>query len=157
MRKLSKPAGQTGGLDLGHLHSQPVVLDEGGKTVDESRLATREEALRRRFSSRPRMGIALETGTHSPWVSRLLTECGREVIVANSRKLRLIYENPRKDERVDAMYLARPARVEPALWLRCHTAGRLLPRCHSTDRLNSTEKMRRPSTFLGTPHRRPPF
>jgi transposase len=37
------------------------------------------------------------------------------VIVANSRKLRLIYENPSKDDRVDAMYLARLARVEPAL------------------------------------------
>lgn len=115
MKELSKPGGQTAGLDLGDLHSQLVVLDEGGKIVEESRLATREEALRRRFSGRPRMRIALETGTHSPWVSRLLTECGHEVIVANSRKLRLIYENPSKDDRVDALYLARLARVEPAL------------------------------------------
>ena len=37
------------------------------------------------------MRIAIETGTHSPWVSRLLEECGHEVLVANSRKLRLIY------------------------------------------------------------------
>jgi transposase len=37
------------------------------------------------------------------------------VIVANSRKLRLIYENPSKDDWVDASYLGRLARLEPAL------------------------------------------
>jgi transposase len=67
------------------------------------------------FSGKPPMRIALETGTHSPWVSRLLEECGHEVLVANSRKLRLIYQNPSKNDRVDAFYLARLARVEPAL------------------------------------------
>lgn len=115
MKKLSKGRGMTVGLDLGDRYSQVVVLDERGEAVEESRLATREEALRRRFSGCPRMRIALETGTHSPWVSRVLERCGHEVIVANSRKLRLIYENPSKDDRVDAMYLARLARVEPAL------------------------------------------
>ncbi len=29
--------------------------------------------------------IALEVGTHSPWVSRLLSRLGHEVIVANAR------------------------------------------------------------------------
>jgi transposase len=115
MKKLSKVARKTAGLDLGDRYSQVLVLDEQGETVEESRLATREEALRRRFGGYPRMRIALETGTHSPWVSRVLEECGHEVIVANSRKLRLIYENPSKDDKVDAMYLARLARVEPAL------------------------------------------
>jgi transposase len=37
------------------------------------------------------------------------------VWVANARKLRLIYENKRKNDRVDAMYLARIARVDPLL------------------------------------------
>ena len=115
MRKLSKGAGETAGLDLGDRNSLLVVLDGKGQIVEESRLATREEALRRRFSGCPRMRIALETGMHSPWVSRVLEECGHEVLVANSRKLRLIYENPSKDDRVDALYLARLARVEPAL------------------------------------------
>jgi transposase len=78
-------------------------------------VATREEALRERFSGCSPMLIALETGSHSPWVSRVLEDCGHEVLVANSRKLRLIYENPSKDDRVDALYLARLARVEPGL------------------------------------------
>jgi hypothetical protein len=36
--------------------------------------------------------IALETGMHSPWVSRLLSELGHEVIVAHARNVRLIGE-----------------------------------------------------------------
>ena len=57
----------------------------------------------------------LEAGTHSPWVSRLLSELGHEVIVANPRKLRLIYANDSKSDRVDAEYLARVGRLDPAL------------------------------------------
>jgi transposase len=40
---------------------------------------------------------------------------GHRVIVANARKLRLIYENTSKDDRVDARYLARVARLDPEL------------------------------------------
>src|SRR4030095_14690580 len=73
------------------------------------------EALRRRFASEQPMRIAIETGTHSPWVSRLLEECGHEVLVANSRKLRLIYANKRKTDQIDAENLARLARLDPRL------------------------------------------
>jgi transposase len=41
-------------------------------------------------------------GSHSRWVSRQLRSEGHEVVVADARKLRLIYENPRKSDRVDA-------------------------------------------------------
>jgi transposase len=61
------------------------------------------------------MRIAIETGTHSPWVSRLLRECGHEVLVANARKTRLIYANKRKTDEVDAENLARLARLDPKL------------------------------------------
>lgn len=115
MGKPIKGSQMTVGLDLGDRFSQVVMLDGEGQVVEEGRVATREDALRQRFSGCPRMRIALETGTHSPWVSRVLEDCGHEVVVANSRKLRLIYENPSKDDRVDATYLARLARLEPAL------------------------------------------
>jgi transposase len=59
--------------------------------------------------------VILEVGTHSPWISRLLSELGHEVVVANPRKLRLIYENPRKTDRADAEYLARVGRMDPDL------------------------------------------
>jgi transposase len=106
---------KTVGLDLGDRSSHFVVLDVEGQLVEEGRVATQDSALRKRFCGCERMRIALETGTHSPWVSRLLKDCGHEVIVANSRKLRLIYQNRRKNDRVDAMYLARLARLDPQL------------------------------------------
>ena len=115
VKELSKVGMKTVGLDLGDRASLFVVMDGEGQLLEEGRVATREPALRKRFSGCERMRIALETGTHSPWVSRLLKECGHEVIVANSRKLRLIYENRRKNDRVDAMYLARLARLDPQL------------------------------------------
>jgi transposase len=62
------------------------------------------------------MRIAIEAGTHSPWVSRVLEkECGHEVLVANPRKTRLIYSNKRKTDEVDAENLARLARLDQKL------------------------------------------
>lgn len=49
-----------------------------------------------------RLKIAIEVGTHSPWVSRVLEECGHEVLVANARKVRLIYAKGRKTDKLDA-------------------------------------------------------
>jgi transposase len=115
MKELTKVQGLTVGLDLGDRFSHFVVLDADGRILEEGRVATSESALERYFARRPPMRIAIETGTHSPWVSRQLAGYDHEVLVANSRKLRLIYENPSKDDQVDARYLARLARVEPTL------------------------------------------
>lgn len=54
----------------------------------------------------PRSRIALETGMHSPWVSRLLSSLGLEVMVAHARNVRLIGESRRKDDRLDAQTMA---------------------------------------------------
>jgi hypothetical protein len=43
--------------------------------------------------------------THSPWISRVLGELGHEVMVGNARKLRLIEESRKKDDRLDAQML----------------------------------------------------
>jgi len=104
-------------LDLGDRYSYLCLIDTlSGEVMEEGRLRTTPEALRRRFpSERPPMRIAIETGTHSPWVSRLLEECGHEVLVANARKLRLIYANKRKTDEIDAENLARLARLDPKL------------------------------------------
>jgi transposase len=106
----------TAGLDLGDKYSYLCLIDqESGEVVEEGRLRTIPEALRRRFGSEQPMRIAIEAGTHSPWVSRVLEECGHEVLVANARKLRLIYANKRKTDEVDAENLARLARLDPKL------------------------------------------
>jgi len=80
-----------------------LIDQQSGEVMEEGRLRTTPEAFRRRFASEEApMRIAIEAGTHSPWVSRLLEECGHQVLVANSRKLRLIYANKRKTDEVDA-------------------------------------------------------
>src|ERR1700732_2962164 len=104
------------GLDLGDRWSFYGVLDEAGKILLEQKVATTPEAMKQTFGKIPRSLIALETGTHSPWVSRLLTELGHEVIVAHAQKVELITQSNRKDDRHDARTLARRARIDPELW-----------------------------------------
>jgi transposase len=105
----------TVGLDLGDRFSCYCVLEEAGEIILEQKLPTTPEAKRRAFEKMPRSRMALETGTHSPWVSRLLTELGHEVIVAHARNVRLIGDSSRKDDRIDARTLARLARIDPEL------------------------------------------
>jgi transposase len=82
----------TAGLDIGDKYSYLCLIDTvSGEVIEEGRLRTIPEAFRRRFTSEQPMRIAIEAGTHSPWASRVLEECGHEVLVANARKLRLIY------------------------------------------------------------------
>ena len=103
------------GLDLGDRNSWYCVVDEAGQIQLEQRVRTNAKALQEVFGAMPRSRIALEIGTHSPWISRLLSELGHEVIVANARKVRLIGESRKKDDRLDAQTLARLARIDPEL------------------------------------------
>jgi transposase len=93
---------QTIGLDLGDRTSRYCILNEAGEVILEQELSTAPKAIEQVFSKIPRSRIALETGTHSPWISRQLTELGHEVIVAHARNVRLISESSRKDDRLDA-------------------------------------------------------
>ncbi len=82
----------TVGLDLGDKYSYLCLIDtDTGKVLQEGRVRTTPETFRRRFDSEQRMTVAIEAGTHSPWASRVLKECGHKVLVANPRKTRLIY------------------------------------------------------------------
>lgn len=103
------------GLDVGDRNSWYCVMDEAGQIRLEQRVRTSAKALQEVFGAMPRSRIALEIGTHSPWMSRLLSELGHEVIVANARKVRLIGESRKKDDRLDAQTLARLARIDPQL------------------------------------------
>jgi transposase len=103
------------GLDLGDRNCWYCVVDEAGQIRLEQRVRTSAKALQEVFGVLPRSRIALEIGTHSPWISRLLSELGHEVIVANARKVRLIGESRKKDDRMDAQTLARLARIDPQL------------------------------------------
>ena len=103
------------GLDLGDRWSRLCVLDAAGAILEEDRVRSHADALRERFATLACTRIVIETGTHSPWVSRLLTDVGHCVVVANARKLRMIYESDRKNDRLDARMLARLGRADVEL------------------------------------------
>jgi transposase len=100
---------------LGDRTSYYCILDEAGNVIWERSVPTTLNGIRQAFSRMPRCRIALETGTHSPWVSRQLSQMGHEVIVAHARNVRLIGESSRKDDQLDARTLARLARIDPGL------------------------------------------
>ena len=103
------------GLDLGDRYSYFCVLNADGKIVEENRVSTELVALEKVFSRFKESRVALETGTHSPWVSRLLKKLVGRVYVADARKVQLIYKNPNKNDRLDAQMLARLVRSDPEL------------------------------------------
>ena len=83
--------------------------------MEEGRIQTDTAALEKHFKSEPRMRIALEAGTHSGWVSRLLKGYGHQVIVANPRKIPTLTRSKSKNDRNDARQLARMAAFDPEL------------------------------------------
>lgn len=103
------------GIDIGDRTSMIHVLNQAGEFVEETRIPTTAIALQVKFRDQPRMRIAIEVGAHSRWISRQLSGYDHEVIVADARKLRLIYQNPRKSDRVDATYLAKLVRLDESL------------------------------------------
>src|SRR5690348_7817494 len=113
--KVFKARQLTVGLDLGDRSSFYCVLDDQGEVIQERTLSTTAKAMEQAFGRMAQSRIALETGSHSPWISRLLARLGHEVIVANARNVRLIGESRRKDDRLDARTLARLARIDPQL------------------------------------------
>src|SRR5712691_5327580 len=113
--KAGEGEGYTIGIDLGDKRSRYCILDKEGKILRESSVATLPAALKTVFSKLAGCRIAMEVGTHSPWVSRLLAALGHEVIVANARQVPLIYKSRRKNDKLDAEKLARLARMDPKL------------------------------------------
>ena len=105
----------TAGIDLGDRRSHYVVLDASGEIVDEGGIASTLRGVARRFEGRAPMRVVVEAGTHSGWVARALEGYGHEVLVANPRRVALIYGGPDKSDEVDAEALARLARFDPRL------------------------------------------
>lgn len=107
--------GITIGVDLGDRKSHACVLDRQGEVCARLELRTTRAGLAKAFSGRERCRLALETGTHSGWVSRQLEQWGFDVVVANARQVRLIGARDKKTDRLDAELLARLARIDPKL------------------------------------------
>jgi transposase len=107
--------GTTVGLDLGDRVSSYCLLSASGEVLEEGVVRTQEGDLRELFGRLGKSRLAMEAGTHSPWVSRLLGVQGHEVLVANPTQVALISKGIKKTDRRDAQTLARIARMDPGL------------------------------------------
>ena len=122
MKKLSKlenalQAGErvTAAIDLGSKHSVVCWVDAEGEELARRRIASNAVALERTFGSLEPMRIAIETGGHANWVARRLRALGHEVIVADAKRLKLLWDTTSKDDRRDALFLAQIAARWPEL------------------------------------------
>ncbi len=102
------------GVDVSDKYSHICAVDNMGEVIEESKIPTKPDAFRHRFTCNPAR-IVIEAGTHSLWIDKTLRELGHEVIVANPRKLNMIFQNDDKDDKVDAHILARMGRFDPSL------------------------------------------
>lgn len=103
------------GMDLGDRTSRVCAVDEHGEVAWRKVVKTRAPALQEFFSELPPTRVVIEVGTHSPWVSRLLTKLGHEVVVANAHQVKLIGHATYKNDNRDAELLARLGRVDVKL------------------------------------------
>lgn len=103
------------GMDLGDKNHEVCVLDQDGQVIDRFTVGNTRTQLRKVFPQYQGARVAIETGTHSPWVSRDLESLGCRVLVGNSRKLRVIWARSQKTDVKDAEMLARIARFDPQL------------------------------------------
>lgn len=139
-RQAGKPAAKQVwiGMDLGDRFSEICVLDREGEIQQRERVSTTRSAVREYFGAFAGAPIAIEAGTHSPWVSRLLTECGLVVTVANAREVRKIHQSDRKNDRSDAEVLARMLRLDPKLLVPVHHRSASMQRDMSIVRARDT-------------------
>ena len=103
------------GVDMGDRNHSICVLDNDGKVIERTTVSNTDKAIRKYFEKLEPCLIALEAGTHSAWVSRILEALGHKVLVGNPRKLRMIWDSDEKCDERDAEMLARVARFDPEL------------------------------------------
>lgn len=103
------------GMDLGDKKNVIVVFDDEGKEVVKTSIANTAQQVQKFFAKHPGAVVVIEAGTHSPWISRLLSKMGHEVCVGNPRKLRAIWDADDKSDERDARILAMMYRLEPRL------------------------------------------
>lgn len=108
------------GIDLGDKNHEVCVLNLDGEIVERFSVKNTKKQLQKEFERFLAPVIAIETGTHSPWVSRELTAMGARVLVGNARKLRAIWARSQKTDVRDAEMLARIARFDEKLLYPIH-------------------------------------
>jgi transposase len=116
MKKNSKAAQrqpeETIGVDLGDKVSRYAILNEEGAVMEEGSFRNNAESIAKHFAQQGHSRVALEVGPQSAWIAREFKKLGHEVIVANARELKWITASDTKNDRNDAVKLARLARAD---------------------------------------------
>lgn len=102
-------------MDLGDRRHAVCVLSKDGKVIEERTVVNDRNSIGEWIIRYKGATVAMETGTHSPWVSRFLEELGMKVYVANARKVRAIWSSDTKSDKEDARMLAKLCRVDVEL------------------------------------------
>ena len=103
---------ETIGVDLGDKMSHYAILNEEGEVIEEGSFRNNAESIAKHFAKQGHSRVALEVGTQSAWIAREFKKLGHEVIVANARELKWITSSDTKNDRNDAVKLARLARAD---------------------------------------------
>lgn len=105
----------TVGLDVGDKVSVICEVDGRAVVVRRNSVATTAAGIEGYFGGRDRCRVVLEVGTHSPWLSRQLVGLGHDVIVANPSAMYARGHQRKRNDRMDAEFLARQGRADPKL------------------------------------------
>lgn len=111
------------GMDVGDKTHVMVVFEADGREVEVARVTNTADQVKKFFARHPGAVVAMEAGTHSPWLSRLLERMNHEVYVGNPRKLRAIWDADDKSDERDARMLGMICRLEPRLLHRVYHRG----------------------------------
>lgn len=111
------------GMDLGDQYHIAIVFDAEGNELEVAKINNTKTGIGKYFSRYKGSTVAIEAGTHSPWISRLLDQMGCTVYVGNPRKLRFIWASKDKSDERDARMLGMVCRIEPRLLSPLHHRG----------------------------------
>lgn len=103
------------GMDLGDKNHIAVVFDANGNEAKVDKVINTKAGITKFFSRYKGSTVAIEAGTHSPWISRLLNDMECRVYVGNPRKLQFIWDSKDKSDERDARMLGMVCRLEPRL------------------------------------------
>lgn len=108
------------GMDMSDAKSEICVMDyNNGNVLQQGQVANTVDGLIDGFSfieDPSKVLIAMEAGTHSPWISHTLSDMGFNVVVGNARKMKYIWASDNKSDTKDAEMLARIARFDRKLF-----------------------------------------
>ena len=103
------------GLDVGDRISHLYMVGRHGERLEERTVATTPEALRKLFTRVDSSRVVLEVGTHSRWISQLVAGLGHEVFVANPSAMYGTKRRRKRNDKLDAEFLARQGRADVSL------------------------------------------